>query len=144
MTTIVPGRPARVLIIDDSPPVRALLRHCLSLSGRFEVIGEACDGRDGIAQAIRQQPDIILLDLAMPVMDGLEALPHLARGSTHSMIIVLSGFNVDTTGTKAMALGASAYIEKRYGPDELVCRIEDAWGAGGGWARNPGAHGVSD
>jgi DNA-binding NarL/FixJ family response regulator len=131
MTSIVSARPARVLIIDDSPPVRQLLRQCLSLSGRFEVIGEAGDGRDGIAQATCQQPDIILLDLAMPVMDGLEALPHLARCSTRSMIIVLSGFNVDTTGPKVLALGASAYIEKRFGPDELVCRIEHAWDAGG-------------
>lgn len=123
----VAPRQARVLIVDDTSLARRLLRRALSASGRFDVIGEATNGRDGIEQATLHQPDIIVLDLAMPVMDGLEAVPHLARCSPRSLIIMLSGFNVGTAGARAIALGAHVYIDKKHRPAEVLRQIVDAW-----------------
>ncbi len=117
----------RVVLVDDDPTVRLVLRYWLSASGRFEVVGEAGDGRQGIEQATREQPDLIVLDMAMPVMDGLEAIPHLVRCSPRSLVVMLSASDADTTAAYAIALGAHGYIEKRYHPDELLRRIIDAW-----------------
>jgi len=125
--TIAAAAPVRVLIVDDAPAARLLLRQCLTASGRFQVVGEAVDGSDGIHQATIQQPDIILLDVAMPIMDGLEAVPHLARCSPGSLIIMLSGFTADATASEAMGLGAGAYIEKKHHPEEVLRQITDAW-----------------
>ena len=117
----------RVLLIDDEPALRLVLRYWLSASGRFEVVGEAGDGRQGIEQATCQQPDLIVLDMTMPVMDGLEAIPHLARCSPRSLLVMLSASHTDTAPADAMAAGAHGYIEKGHHPDELLRRIIDVW-----------------
>ncbi len=130
--TAPPAALVRVLLIDDEPALRLVLRYWLSASGRFEVVGEAGDGRQGIEQATRQQPDLIVLDMAMPVMDGLEAIPHLARSSPRSLLIMLYASPTDTALADAMAAGAHGYIEKGHHPDELLRRIIDAWDSAAG------------
>lgn len=127
MTTFAPTKLVSVLVVDDTATMRQLLRYYLRASGRFDVIGEAVDGRDGIEQATLQQPDIILLDLAMPIMDGFEAIEPLTRCSPRSLIIVLSGFDAETNAARSIALGAHGYIEKKHRPDELMRRITDVW-----------------
>ncbi len=126
-TPVVPAAPIRVLIIDDCSTMRLVLRHCLAVTNNFKVIGEAVDGRDGIDQAATKQPDIILLDCTMPVMDGIEAIPHLAQCSPGTLIIMLSAYDVHITGAQAIAAGAHAYVEKNLRPDQLVSRIVHAW-----------------
>jgi CheY-like chemotaxis protein len=124
--TMAPAVPLRVLVVDDSSMIRLVVRHCLGDSDRFEVIGEAVDGRDGIDQAATKQPDIILVDCRMPVMDGLEAIPHLASCSPRSLIIMLSA-NVADTGAQALAAGAYRCIEKNQQCDGLLRQITAAW-----------------
>ena len=109
----------RVLLCDDSPQIRELVRIVLELEGN-EVVSEAENGREAVDEAERLQPDVILLDLSMPVMDGLEALPEIKRVAPEARIIVLSGFDNDRLVSQALALGADHYVPKGGDPDEIV------------------------
>jgi signal transduction histidine kinase len=102
----------RVLIVDDVADIRKLIRMTLERGGPFDVVGEAGDGAEAISQAARLQPDIVVLDLSMPVMDGLEALPEILRQSPNSKVLVLSGFTANEMGDEALRLGAAGYMEK--------------------------------
>lgn len=106
------ARTRGVLICDDLDAIRDLLRLIIDDAPTMHVVGEAADGRAAISEAARLQPDVILLDLAMPVMTGLEALPELRRIVPAAVIIVLSGFASTVAGSELRALGADAYIEK--------------------------------
>ena len=115
-----------VVLADDVPAVRRLLHYALEASEAFRVVGEAADGLEAARLAEDLRPDVVLLDLAMPVMDGLEAIPEIRRRAPGSRIVVLSGFNAARMERSALAGGADAYVEKRYRPDELVARLLDA------------------
>lgn len=114
---------ARVLLADDTPDIRALLRLVLSRQDDFEVVAEAADGSEAIDMAREYRPDVVLLDLAMPVMDGLEAIPGVRAAVPDCKIIVLSGFNADQMAAEAMSAGADAYIEKGTPPLRLVSEM---------------------
>ena len=106
-----PDEPLRVVIIDDTVDLRELLRLALERGG-FEVVAEAGDGRAGIETVEEHRPDVVLLDLAMPVMDGLEALPTLRRLLPDGKIVVLSGFGAQQMAARAVAAGADGYVQK--------------------------------
>jgi len=112
-----------VLLVDDTATVRLLLRRTLESSRAFVVVGEAADGRAAVNLAESLRPDLVLLDLAMPVMDGMEAIPLICRFSPETRIVVLSGSTSDNRGEDAVAAGATAFLEKRYRPDELIARL---------------------
>jgi DNA-binding NarL/FixJ family response regulator len=114
------SRRMRVLIVDDTPIVRAVVRRTLESVTHFEVVGEAVNGRVAIEQAHACQPDLVLLDLAMPEMDGLEALPHILVAAPDTKVIVLSAFSPDQMATQAIQIGACAYLEKNRLAKELV------------------------
>ena len=114
---------ARVLLVDDTPDIRALLRLVLSRQDDFEVVAEAADGSEAIDMARLHRPDVVLLDLAMPVMDGLEAIPEVRAAVPDSKIVVLSGFNADQMADEALRAGADAYIEKGTPPLRLVTEL---------------------
>jgi signal transduction histidine kinase len=105
------AKPLRVVIVDDTPDLRDLLRMALE-SGGFDVVAEAGDGAEAIEVARAHVPDVILLDLAMPVMDGLEALPTLRELCPDAKIVVLSGFGAAQMTRRAMAAGADGYLQK--------------------------------
>jgi signal transduction histidine kinase len=104
--------PIRVLIADDTDDIRLLLRSALERDGRFVVVAEATDGVESIREAARHHPDAIILDLAMPLMDGLEAIPAIRRRSPGSRIVVLSVFPAERMATQVLEAGADAYLEK--------------------------------
>lgn len=104
-------RAHRVIVVDDTPDLRNLLRLVLARGG-FEVVGEASDGRAGIEVARRTRPDVVLLDIAMPVMDGLEALPTLRRSLPRAKIIAMSAFGASQMAARAVAAGADGYVQK--------------------------------
>ena len=89
----------------------------------IEVVGEAGDGREAVALAERLQPDVLLLDIAMPEMDGLEALPRVREVSPETQIVMLTGVTAASIRERAFVAGASAFIEKGIDIDELGGRI---------------------
>lgn len=104
--------PARIVVVEDHPDVRSVISGLLSYEDQFEIVGEAADGAAGIAVTEREQPDVVLLDLAMPVMDGLTALPEIQKAAPAAKIVVLSGFGTDRTVHAAMRAGADAFLHK--------------------------------
>lgn len=102
----------RVVIADDSDDLRLLLRMILTRSDDFEVVGEAADGGAAIDVVAAQHPDVILLDLAMPKMDGLQAMPGIRSAWPQTKIVVLSGFDASRMRDTALQNGADAYVEK--------------------------------
>lgn len=114
-----------VVLVDDTPDIRLLLRKGLQRMGPFHVLGEAGDGQQGVEQARRHQPDVVLLDLAMPVMDGLEALPLIRAASPRSKVVVLSGFETGLMSRTAVEKGAVAYIQKGTPMAEIVSTLTE-------------------
>lgn len=115
-----------VLVCDDSPGMRSLLQIAIELRGGISVIGEAADGNEAIAQAELLQPDVILLDLAMPDRTGLEALPEIGRVAPAAKVIILSGFAASIIEDDVVAHGVSGYLQKGVEPDEILDAIEAA------------------
>jgi DNA-binding NarL/FixJ family response regulator len=113
----------RVLLVDDVADLRTLYRVVLESDGAFRVVGEAGDGEDAIQAARTLRPDLVLLDLAMPKMDGLQALPEILRAAPEARVVILSGFDEHRLGETARRLGAHDYIEKGMAPADLVERL---------------------
>lgn len=104
--------PMRVLVVDDTPDLRDLLTMALERTGEFEVVAHAENGRVAVESASAHDPDLVLLDIAMPVMDGLEALPLIRSACPDAIVVMLSGFGASEMTTKALAGGADGYIQK--------------------------------
>lgn len=119
-----------VLLVDDDPDVRGVIRALLADDGGFEVVGQAPDGPLGISLATHLHPDVVLLDLAMPVMDGLSVLPEIRRQAPETRVIVLSAFGTDRTVRAAMAGGAAAFVHKGAElADELISVLHEVMAA---------------
>ena len=102
----------RIAVVDDSPDIRALFCAELAAGVDFEVCADAADGAGAVDIARRLQPDVMLLDLAMPGMSGLDALPLILAASPATAVIVLSGFGRRGYAESAGALGARGFLEK--------------------------------
>ena len=113
-----------VLICDDLPAMRLLLTVVVSMRPGLRVVGEAGDGQEGIAQAERLQPDVILLDMSMPVLTGLDALPELRRVAPNAKVLAISGFSASIVEDDVVAHGAHRYLEKGAHPDTIAAAIE--------------------
>ncbi|MEY2424344.1 MAG: hypothetical protein QOI95_4411 [Acidimicrobiaceae bacterium] len=116
---------ASILIVDDDDDLRLLLRVTLSDRG-YDIVGEAADGRQGVAYAAQLQPDAILLDLAMPGLDGLAALPLFAEVAPATPVIVLTADTADHTATRVRALGAFSLLTKPTTIARLTELLNDA------------------
>lgn len=102
----------RVLLCDDVGMLRELLRYELEEDDDLVVVGEADNGVDGVRLAAELEPDIVILDLAMPGLDGLEALELMRAAPNPPRVIVNSGFDAATMRDRVLALGAAEYVEK--------------------------------
>lgn len=118
--------PASVLICDDNDVMRMLLAVIVDGSPKLEVVGEASNGNEAVVQATHLQPTVILLDLAMPVRSGLDALPELRQVAPDARVIVYSGFAGGIVADDVLALGAVGYLEKGAPPETIVATIEQA------------------
>jgi YesN/AraC family two-component response regulator len=118
-----------VLIVDDVADIRLLLRMAIDRHGGFEVVGEASDGVEAIDLARDHQPDLILLDIAMPNMDGLQTIPRVYEVSADSRILVLSAFASDVMADQAISLCAMGFIEKGRSPKEIMRALETVYAA---------------
>jgi DNA-binding NarL/FixJ family response regulator len=122
------SRGIRTLIADDDPDIRELLHLSLDRDPRFTVIGEAENGEVAVSHATELAPDLILLDLAMPVMDGLEALPLIRSAQPAVKVAVLTGFVSNRLADQAHALGADIYLEKGASIASLPNKLEELVG----------------
>lgn len=108
-----------VFLVDDVPELRELIRFGIEVDPDFEVVGEAGDGRTALDGISETRPSAVLLDLSMPDMDGLEAIPEIRRIKPEIAIVVLSGFSAARMGPKATERGADGYVEKGTAVAEL-------------------------
>lgn len=102
----------RTLLIDDVADLRSLLRTMLRRDGRFEIVGEGATGEQAIVLSAKLQPDVVVLDIGMPDLDGITALPSIMEASPATRIVVLSGFPKGEFEPAALRSGAVGYIEK--------------------------------
>ena len=112
-----------VLLVDDKADVRDLLRATLEPDGRFEIVGEAEDGAEAISLAESVHPDVALVDLAMPNVDGLQAIQRMREVAPDTKIIVLSGYASSFMSNQVMANGAHGYVQKGTPPQALIRAI---------------------
>jgi len=116
----------RVLLVDDQAVVRRGLRVRFHLEPDLEVVGEASTGREALTLAQTLTPDVVLMDIEMPEMDGIEATAALRRVVPQSAVVILSIHDDAQTRGRAQAAGAVAFVEKRGGTDRLLSAIRQA------------------
>ena len=118
--------PIRLLIADDHPVVRDGLSNMFARDPEFEVLGEAADGSEAVRLAQALQPDVILMDLRMPRMDGLTAITELARRGITARVLVLTTYDTDSHVLPAIEAGATGYLLKDAPRDELLRAVRAA------------------
>ncbi|MCU1471283.1 MAG: LuxR family transcriptional regulator [Glaciihabitans sp.] len=122
------SEPIKVVLVDDQALFRTGIRMLVSSQPDLEFVGEAANGVEGIAIAASSRPDVILMDIRMPVMDGIEATEAIlraadARGGSRPRIIVLTTFDLDEAATRAIRGGASGFLLKDADPEFLLAAI---------------------
>jgi DNA-binding NarL/FixJ family response regulator len=113
----------RVLLVDDDDLMRAGLRAVLSSDASIEVVGEAADGLQAAETAARLDPDVVLMDVRMPQLDGIAATDRIVRSGARSRILVLTTFEDDEYVHGALVAGASGFLLKRTRPEDLIAGI---------------------
>jgi DNA-binding NarL/FixJ family response regulator len=116
----------RLLIADDHPVVRDGLRGIFEADGEFEVVGEASNGREAVDRAAAVAPDVVLMDLRMPEMDGVTAIRRLSERGVTARVLVLTTFDTDTDVVPAIEAGATGYLLKDSPPEELIRGVRAA------------------
>ena len=115
----------RILVVDDTMEVRMLVGLLLQEEPTWTVVGEAGNGAEAIKRATETQPDLVLLDISMPVMDGLEALPGLRQALPDGLLVLLTAFPVSDVNDLAVAAGADACLDKVNMASSLVPALQD-------------------
>ncbi|MFZ1577777.1 MAG: response regulator transcription factor [Nostocoides sp.] len=116
----------RVVIVDDHHLVRSGIRTLLSADPRIEVVAEAANGRDGVAAALESRPDVVLMDLSMPQMDGVAATRAIIAADIATSVVVLTSFSDRDRVRDVLAAGATGYVLKDCEPQELLAAVHTA------------------
>src|SRR6478609_5989757 len=116
------ARAITVLIADDEPLMRSALRMCLCTEPDIEVVGEASDGREAVAMTGRLRPDVVIMDVRMPNLDGVAATQSLttAGATSQCMVLIITTFDLDEYIVEGLRAGASGFLLKDATPEELV------------------------
>jgi DNA-binding NarL/FixJ family response regulator len=110
----------RVVVVDDEPMVCAHLRTILGSASDIEVVDEAHDGAAGVAAVTRSRPDVVLMDLRMPVLDGIAAIERIVKLSNPPVVVVLTTFDADQYVLRALRAGAAGFLVKSTPPEDLI------------------------
>ncbi|MFB7454784.1 MULTISPECIES: response regulator [unclassified Streptomyces] len=116
-------KPIRVLLVDDHQVVRRGLRTFLEVQDDIQVVGEAADGAEGVARAEELHPDVVLMDVKMPGMDGIDALKRLRELDNPARVLIVTSFTEQRTVVPALRAGARGYVYKDVDPDALAGAI---------------------
>ena len=117
--------PIRLLIVDDQPLVRAGLRRIIEADDCLTVVGEANDGSHAVRQVAALRPDVVLMDIRMPILDGIEATRQLRHASSDARVIVLTTFGLDEYVIDALRAGAAGFVLKEAPPEHILSAIHD-------------------
>ncbi|WP_329280694.1 response regulator transcription factor [Streptomyces sp. NBC_00691] len=120
------GQPIRVVIADDEPLIRAGIRMILTSDPEIEVVAEAANGREAVEAARAHAADVVLLDIQMPVLDGLSALPELRRAAPTARVIVLTTFGERDNVLRTLEHGGAGFLLKDTAPAELIRAVRAA------------------
>lgn len=120
------GQRIRVVIADDEPLIRAGIRMILTSDAEIEVVAEAANGREAVEEARAHAADVVLLDIQMPVLDGLSALPELRRAAPTARVIVLTTFGERENVLRALEHGGAGFLLKDTAPAELIRAVRAA------------------
>jgi len=110
----------RVVVVDDEPMVCAHLRTILGSAGDIEVVGEAHDGAAGVEAVVRHRPDVVLMDLRMPGVDGITAIERIGKLTEPPVVVVLTTFDADQYVLRALRAGAAGFLVKSTPPQDLI------------------------
>jgi DNA-binding NarL/FixJ family response regulator len=113
----------RILVADDQPLVRAGIRRVIEADSSLTVVGEAADGHEAVALTRALRPDVVLMDIRMPILDGIEATTRLVEGGTNARMIILTTFGLDEYVLGALRAGASGFVLKEAPPEEILDAI---------------------
>lgn len=120
------GRMIRVVVADDHAVIRSGLQQLLSTADDVELIATVTDGDAAVRTALAERPDVVLMDLSMPVLDGIEATRRIAAADVGVHVVVLTSFSDNRRILEALKAGATGYLLKHAGPDELLNGIRAA------------------
>jgi DNA-binding NarL/FixJ family response regulator len=112
-----------VLVVDDQALVRVGLRKILETESGVEVVGEAVDGQDAVRQARSMRPDVVLMDIRMPVLDGIEATRRIVGERASTRVLILTTFGLDEYVFQALRAGASGFMLKDAPPEEIAAAV---------------------
>ena len=115
----------RIVLCDDARDFVRLLKVLIDMEAGMEVVGEAHDGEEAIRVCAELQPDLLVLDVSMPVMDGMTALPRVREVSPSTSVVMLSGFSSEAMKRQALGLGACRFIEKGISPMDLPEQLRE-------------------
>lgn len=110
----------RILVADDQPLVRAGIRRVIETDESLVVIGEAADGHEAVALTKALRPDVVLMDIRMPILDGIEATARLAQAGSEARVVILTTFGLDEYVLGALRAGASGFVLKEAPPEEIL------------------------
>jgi DNA-binding NarL/FixJ family response regulator len=113
-----------VLIADDQALVRVGLRKIFDAEPEIDIVGEAGDGEDAVSEARRLRPDLVLMDIRMPVLDGIEASRRIVTAQPSTRVLILTTFGLDTYVYDALRAGASGFMLKDAPPEEIVAAVQ--------------------
>ncbi len=125
----------RVLVVDDAMFMRNMLKEILNNSGRYEVVGEAANGQEAIEMYGQLKPDLVTMDIVMPVMDGIEATREILKQDPTARIVMCSALGQEPLVIESIAAGAKDFIVKPFSPEKVIRvldQIMDAGGSSGG------------
>jgi DNA-binding NarL/FixJ family response regulator len=120
----IDGSPIRVLVVDDYEPVRRFVCSTLGKRPAFQIVGEASDGVAAVRQAEELKPDLVLLDIGLPRLNGLQAAREIRKLSPHSKIIFVSQESSPDVVQEALSLGALGYVAKARAGSDLLAAVE--------------------
>ncbi len=120
----------RIFVVEDQPQLLKNLLKVLALFPELEVVGSSQEGEDGVEQMVKLLPDLVLLDLELPGIDGIEVTRRLKRRAPRVEVLILTSFDDEQKVYEAIQAGASGYLVKRVGPDKIRSGIHDVMGGG--------------